>query len=752
MATHDIQTSFNGGAISPRLFGRTDAAIYDIALAEMVNFAPTVEGPAIKRSGTQLAGQADASAAALIPFEYNATQAYALEMGDHAARLYANTGAPLVDGGGAQVVVSGLPWSAAEAVALDWQQSADVLYLAHPSYPLARIARMGAASFAYSIPALSGGPFRDQNTDRTITVYASDVVVGASVTLTASSPIFLPGHVGGQFQMQAMDFSSFRLWEPGMTTAIGDVWRSDGKLYRNVYGDRTGATAPTHTYGTEYDGSATGAADGKGYGCQWLYVGDAYGQMIITATGDPAAASTTATATIKRALPTDLNNPSRATWRWNFGRFSAVYGWPKIVRIWNNRLILMTDFEIFGSVVGDYFNFSRFDDTGKLAADLSFYFRINGSNPIKWAAVDLQMLIGTDRHEYTIGPINAAQAASSTNLQSIRQSHYGGAAVRPAQINTKTIFIQRGAKKIREAAFDYTQNRYQAPNMAVWCRHLVQAGVRRLAYQQESEEILWALRNDGRLLMHAYSPEQQVKGWALATIAGFGGDDAQVLDICAMPSAAGSPDMLWMLVQRGATKTVEVLADWWADGTDQAQARFLDGGIFYSGAPVTHVGLGGTGFPVSWAGQTIAGLLDGKAEMALTIAGDGSVTLPYAASNVALGLFYPAWLVGLSPKLPAQSGGFAEMLRRRMTAMLLRVVDTAAIWVGAAKAGRLEQMVRRDVSAPMDQASPLLNGVTTKINAGGDTDREGEWRIESRAPLPAIISMIRATYTREDKD
>ncbi len=752
MPTHDIQTSFNGGSISPRLHGRTDAAIYDIALSEMVNFAPTVEGPAIKRSGTQLAGEADAAASALIPFEYNATQSYALEMGDYAARVYANSGAPLTDGGGDQVVVTGLPWSAQEAPDLDWQQSADVLYIAHPSHPLSRISRTGAASFTYSVPTLSSGPFKDQNTDRTITVYASDVTVGASITLTASSAIFMPSHVGGQFQMQALDFSGFKLWQPGMQTVVGDIWRSDGKLYRNINGGQTGSTPPTHTYGSEWDGTGTNAVDGHAYGVLWQYVCDQYGQMVITATGDPLAASDTATATVTRALPNGLSDSGQATWRWNFGRFSDAYGWPKIVRIWNNRLILMTDFEIFGSVVGDYFNFSKFDDTGKLAADLAFYFRINGSNPIKWAAVDLQMLIGTDRHEYTIGPINAAQAASSTNLQSLRQSHYGGAAIRAAQINTKTIFVQRGGRKIREASFDYTQNRYQAPNMVVWCRHLAQAGIARIAYQQESEEILWALRKDGRLLMHAYSPEQQVKGWALAAIAGFDGADAQVLDICAMPSAAGSPDMLWMLIQRGGVKTVEVLADWWVDGTDMAQARFVDGGIFYSGTPATQIGLSGTGFPTSWAGKTIAGLLDGKAEMALTVESDGSVTLPYAASNVALGLFYPAWMVGLAPKLPAQSGGFAEMLRRRMTAMLLRVVDSAALWAGGARASRLSEMLRRDVSARMDQPSPLTNGVSQQISTGGDADREGQWRIESRAPLPAIISLIRATYVREDKD
>ena len=79
MPQHMLQSSFNGGEVSPRLFGRTDVALYDVALGEMTNFAPTVEGPAIKRSGSIIADIADPTATTLIPFEFNSTQAYVLD-------------------------------------------------------------------------------------------------------------------------------------------------------------------------------------------------------------------------------------------------------------------------------------------------------------------------------------------------------------------------------------------------------------------------------------------------------------------------------------------------------------------------------------------------------------------------------------------------------------------------------------------------------------------------------------------------
>jgi hypothetical protein len=61
-------------------------------------------------------------------------------------------------------------------------------------------------------------------------------------------------------------------------------------------------------------------------------------------------------------------------------------------------------------------------------------------------------------------------------------------------------------------------------------------------------------------------------------------------------------------------------------------------------------------------------------------------------------------------------------------------------------------MFRRNATTRMDTADPLYSGVSDKIPVVGSSDREGAWVIESRAPLPAIISMVRGTYQPEDRD
>jgi hypothetical protein len=745
MIAEFTQHSFNGGEVSARLYGRTDSAIYDIAVAEMTNFAPTVEGPVIKRSGTQFIALADPAAERLVPFEFNSAQAYIIEFGPAMARFFSND-ALILDEFGAPVTLA-LPYAAGQCFDITYRQSADVLYLTHPSWPAAAISRTGAAAFNYAALTLSKGPFADANTNKTITVSAS-ASSGAAITLTASSAIFLPGHVGGLFQLQALDFSDVKVWEPGMTASagslIGSYCRSEGKIYlataaADGASPKTGTSPPIHIEGSQWDGLGGKDVNAKGpFGVLWQYVCDNFGQMMITATGNPLAASTTATASVQRTLPSSLITV--ASWRWAFGRFSAQSGWPKHVDIWNSRLIFATDFEIFGSVVGDYRNFAAFDDTGRLQADSAFRFRLSTPNPINWLVSDLDLFIGTDRAEFSLGAINSAQAPGASNLRAVKQGSYGSVNIRPIQIKSHTIYVQRGRKKIRDAAYDYRQGRYTASDLLLWARHLRQPGMIELAWQDEPEELLWALTKNNVPLVHCQSPEQEVKGWATQPIADFNGATAKVLSIAAKPGQGGAVDEIWMLVQRGAIKTIERLNDWWVDGTAKAEAKYLDCASTYRGAPATHI----SGLPAFFAGQVVTALADGivRANLTATVDGGGAaIDLPVAAAIVHVGIFYTARIVTLPLKAPTKSGGQSELKRKRIVKMMFRVIDTLGLYGGTWKS-RLDEIIRRPQSANMNHGTDLFTGATSNVSVGAGSDREGQGQYESRLPLPAIVTFV----------
>ena len=92
------QLGFNAGVFGKRMYARTDLARYRFACRQMNNFIPTVQGPALKRSGTRFvknAKGASSQQSRLIPFEFSRDQAYVLEFFDNGIRFMRDGGAVL---------------------------------------------------------------------------------------------------------------------------------------------------------------------------------------------------------------------------------------------------------------------------------------------------------------------------------------------------------------------------------------------------------------------------------------------------------------------------------------------------------------------------------------------------------------------------------------------------------------------------------------------------------------------------------
>ena len=105
-----IQTAFNGGKFGRRLKGRSDLTRYKYGCEDLQNFIATIQGPAIKRSGTRFVKEAidpDVESR-LIPFEVSDTDSYILEIGVGRIRMFRNNGAVL----GAPQNLTGFPTAA----------------------------------------------------------------------------------------------------------------------------------------------------------------------------------------------------------------------------------------------------------------------------------------------------------------------------------------------------------------------------------------------------------------------------------------------------------------------------------------------------------------------------------------------------------------------------------------------------------------------------------------------------------------
>lgn len=723
MPAHLFQASFNGGELSRRLQSRVDSAIYPISASEITNMAATIEGPLVKRPGTRVRAAALATASWLSEFVFNATQAYAIEWSEEKLRFVTNDA--LLAIGGVPVEVE-VPYTAAQAPSVSQEQVGDVLYLAAAGHPPATLSRTAADAFAYAALSLKGGPFKDQNRNEALVVSASGTT--GTVTLTANAALFLPGHVGSPFRLEALDFSGVPAWEPGFDgIKIGVKRRSDGKVYLAASAGRTGSIQPTHGRGTEYDGTASGRDinDKAAGGIRWTYLYDRQGQGVITAVTGP----TSARMTVERRLADSLS--TAATHRWAIGAFSYAEGWPHLVFRWRGRLCFVKDFELFGSVAGGYRDFSEFNDAGQRTPDMAFRLTIDSTDPILWAKADRQLLLGSHLTEYMIGPQNPAEPISGANLTIIPQSFHGSNGAKPLQIGSQTIFVQRGGRKIRAGQYDFGKDRYVAPNMTIWARQITAGGIVQLAYQAEPEELLWALRGDGVAVTHANAPEQDVKGWS----EGLAIEGAQILSMAAMPSTDGQRDDLWLLVQRGAARTIEQLAPWWDEdeGVAAQDAFYVDSGLSYTGAPATH--FSGLDHLV---GLDVIALADGAEVGPLTVAPDGSIDIPDPASKVHVGRAYTARVTTLRPEI-AKRDGSSQGRRKKAVNLVARLIDSFGVMAGGF-GERLDEMLGRDPATAMGSGPALYSGDTEQTAIQGGWNNDGRVTMENRTPFPWIVS------------
>lgn len=748
-----ILTSFNGGELSPRMHGRVDQGIYAVGAAEMFNFGPAVEGPAMKRSGFRFIRAAMASSTWLTRFAFSVTQSYVEEWGEATLRFFTN-GARIETAPGVAYEVA-VPFTAAEAPAVSLQQSYDRQYMAHGAHAPASLLRTSAITFAYAALTLKSGPFKDTNTDKTktVSVTGGSYEVGGAANLTASGAIFLAGHIGAPFLMEATGFTDIKAWEPNVkntTLSVGDLRRSDGKVYKAtaiVDSDgRTGGIQPTHFEGREWDGSgqpAAGTTDDHS-GVEWEYIHDRFGVGTITAIG---GGGTTATITVTRRLPGMLDD---GTYKYAHGAFSAVEGWPKHVLLAFGRLIYFTDFEIVASVAGDYgggtVNMAPFTESGLLAPDMAFRRRLSISNPILWAKEDRDViLIGTADGPYAIRKINSGEIFSSDNIECVKQMHFGCDPIEPVQSGVSTIFVQRGGRKLREANYTLDSDRYSAPNLNVWQRHILKSGARQLAFEANPEELLWVVRNDGLLALHPHVPEQEVRGFARA-----GHAAGEVLSAVSIPSDDGTLDELWALVDGPAGKSIEQQAPAWEEEeTAIADAFFVDSGVSYDGAARNSFPAPASAGAIDHlAGLAVAVLADGAVVTGLTVSAgpNATVALPggKTAAKVHIGLGYQARFKWLRPELRDRAGNTSQGKRKRLVGIILRLLETCGIKVDPGT-GTADNIIDRLGSAPMDTPVPPYTGDTPHQAIGGDWDRDAQGTVISDDPLPCMIVAVMPT-------
>jgi hypothetical protein len=200
MAQFDpIQTSLNGGELSPLLSGAVDLDKYRAGLAAQKNYLSLVQGPATLRPGSRYISACKDSTkkARLLDFRFSQTQALVLEFGNYYIRFYQNQAPVLLAGAPYELAA---PYSADEVGQLYGFESADIIYLLHPKHIPMMLMRYGATDWQLQPMPFDDGPYLDENA--TASTLTPSAATGA-ITLTAA-PAGLEMTINGDFTVKGL--------------------------------------------------------------------------------------------------------------------------------------------------------------------------------------------------------------------------------------------------------------------------------------------------------------------------------------------------------------------------------------------------------------------------------------------------------------------------------------------------------------------------------------------------------------------
>jgi hypothetical protein len=430
---------------------------------------------------------------------------------------------------------------------------------------------------------------------------------------------------------------------------------------------------------------------------------------------------------------------STATEAWRLGAFSDTTGHPSCVTFFEQRLVFAGTTNqpqtIFFSKSGDYENMDA-NYGGTVADDDAIIYTIasNQVNAIRFMTATRTLIIGTAGGEFTVSGGGTDSAITPTNILIKKQSNHGAANVDAISVGNATLFLQRAKRKIRELAYNFDVDGYIAPDMTILAEHVTEGGITQMAYQQEPNQIIYAVRGDGELVGLTYQREQQVTAWHRHIFGGAFGSGKAVCESVAVIPTDDTEYEVYVIIKRtinGATKRyIEVLNNFDFTTTDNTTFNFLDSQLSYSGGSTTTLsGLS------HLEGQTVSILADGATHPDKTVS-SGSITLDRAVTKAKVGLSYDSILQTMRLDAGSQNGT-SQAKTKRIFEITIRLYESVGVEVGESLSN-MERIPFRTSADPMDQGIPPFTG-DKAVEFRGNYDTDGFIFVRQTQPLPLTI-------------
>ncbi len=364
--------------------------------------------------------------------------------------------------------------------------------------------------------------------------------------------------------------------------------------------------------------------------------------------------ATQATGVVKKKLMDGENigdsTALNATRHWGEPAFTTQRGWPSTVCTYQSRLVFggskSLPSTLWFSQTGDITNFEQGD--GYDAEAIEFQILSNQSDHIAALFAGRHLQVFTASAEWMV----SGDPLTPSNIQLKRQTQVGSRTdifVPPIGIDGATIFAGADGHEIREFLFSDLEGVYQATDLSLLARHLIQKPID-MAYDKHERQA-YIVMNNGHLVTLTSFRAEDLQSWT-----------EQITD-GAFLSVAILGETAYFLIKRGENYFLECFNN--TLHTDAGITRELES------ATTTFTSLNHLN------GKTVSIVGDGIVMEPMEVQ-NNQLVLPHAVEKIEIGLPFTHIIIPLPPVASANNGA-APVSSCRLVRAVFRLVDTFSL-------------------------------------------------------------------------
>lgn len=675
-----FQNNFTTGYVSPGLYARVDLAKYASGCKRLLNGVVHAHGGVSNRPGTRFVSELPGNGR-LIPFQYSVQQTYVLAFIDKpeavqaVMRVYEESGELYTPDGVPYEVET--PYAPSDIQALKFAQSADVMFLAHPSYPPYKLVRKGHTEWVFEQIEFKPAIDAPTNLKATESGFKDDSGTYVKDTCTYKVSAVNERDVESM-PSEPVEADILSTWPTGAKVKL--TWDEvKGAVRYEVYKNTRGyyawlGSAETNEFTDDYiEGNAN--------------------------TG-----------------PKEYRNP-----------FDGEGNYPGAVGIYQQRLVFgRSNNEPHTVWLSETGAFDSMAVATPLRDDSAITATVDSKqmNEIRHFIPLREVLMLTSGAEFQLSAGRNSDSVTPTTISFNLQSYWGCSDVPPIVVGMHVLFAENSGLVVRDLKYQLADDGYTGEDRTVLASDLLRSPVISWAYQQSPWSTVWVCLSDGKLLTLTYMPQQEI--WAWSEHESSGGKFRSTACI-----REGAQDVVYFIVQRDDRYFVEVL-DTREYGRSIEDSFFVDCGLEYrdKANPISHVkGLS------HLAGKEIVVLADGSVVRGITVAADGSFDLPHRAGIISAGLPYVMEVETLDPEIKSSEGSTSG-LRKNVTDVTLWLRESRGLKIGPAEGTFVEAKFPPPES--WSAAPPLFSGQMKVILPGHHRD-EATVLFRQEDPLPLTV-------------